>query len=192
MYIGELAGRTTDRPANQAPHSSSSHCVHQTREPARPTTGRLGVGERCGRVGYTRKRECNIPAAYTIFTVKYAVGREKRGENRLTLNIIVLILPLDYFSYSRSFRWISIEKKEIDLDDFQDVCRWSRSLMPMFSNAKYLSVLILTEDTWPTFFRYFIVVSCSLYLNIRNRKIVPDKLPVLLWGLMKRTSFFFF
>lgn len=189
MYIGELAGRTTDRPANQAPHSSSSHCVHQTREPARPTTGRLGVGERCGRVGYTRKRECNIPAAYTIFTVKYAVGREKRGENRLTLDIIVLILLLFLFSLCR---WISIEKKEIDLDDFQDVCRWSRSLMPMFSNAKYLSVLILTEDTWPTFFRYFIVVSCSLYLNIRNRKIVPDKLPVLLWGLMKRISFFFF
>lgn len=119
MYIGELAGRTTDRPANQAPHSSSSHCVHQTREPARPTTGRLGVGERCGRVGYTRKRECNIPAAYTIFTVKYAVGREKRGENRLTLDIIVLILLLFLFSLCR---WISIEKKEIDLGRWLSGC----------------------------------------------------------------------
>lgn len=109
MYIGELAGRTTNRPANQAPHSSS-HCVHQTREPARPTTAGWVLVKGVAALA-TQENENAIFRLLTRYSPSNMQSIEKHGENRLALGIIVLILLLDYLLFSRCRR-ISIERKE--------------------------------------------------------------------------------
>lgn len=97
--IATVAGRTSSQPTSNT--ASSHRCVRQARA-VRPAG--LGVGERCGRVGYTRKRECNIPGFYTRYSTrsKYAgewlrIEREKKREvlGWLTSGVIVLILVAD-------------------------------------------------------------------------------------------------
>lgn len=87
MYIGELAGRTTNRPANQASHSSS-HCVHQTREPARPTTAGWVLVKGVAALA-TQENENAIFRLLTRYSPSNTQSVEKHGENRLTLGIIL-------------------------------------------------------------------------------------------------------